>query len=203
MTPQAALIDIGNVLLSFDFESALKRLVPEDAPDPMQRIESLLERKDEYETGRIPEDEFIEWASGKLGFTGSADTFRDIWRSIFEPIPVMWKTMERLKQQGLRLYLFSNINSIHGPYVLESYPVVKHFDGRVFSYEVGAIKPDPAIYNIALEQHGLDASTTLYIDDLPQNITTGRSLGLPSHQYDLHRHEDLERWLEELLPHGD
>jgi FMN phosphatase YigB (HAD superfamily) len=200
MTPKAALIDIGNVLLSFDFESALVRLVPPGDPDPMKRVDSLLERKDDYEAGRIPEDEFISWASERLAFTGSADSFRETWRSIFDPIPAMWKTIAALKARGLRLFLFSNINSIHGPWAIDTYEVMNHFDGRVFSYEVGSLKPEPEIYHAALQLHDLQPETTLYIDDLPANIATGRDLGFPSHQYDYQDHKALEDWLAQLFP---
>lgn len=67
---KAALIDIGNVLLHVDFETSLKRLVPEELADPRGRIESLLEKKDEFEAGRIDDDEYIAWASKKLSFEG-------------------------------------------------------------------------------------------------------------------------------------
>jgi FMN phosphatase YigB (HAD superfamily) len=199
-TPEAALIDIGNVLLSFDFESALLRLVPDTTPDPLQRVLSLLERKDAFESGQIPEEKFIAWASERLGFTGSADTFRETWRSIFEPIHPMWDAIAAMKAAGLRLFLFSNINSIHGPWILETYPVMDHFDGHVFSYEVGAIKPDPTIYHTAMRMHDLRPETTLYIDDLPANIATGQDLGLPSHQYNLHDHDSFLTWLTPQLP---
>ena len=199
MPPNAALIDIGNVLLAFDFESALLRLVPPDSPAPLARVHSLLERKDDFETGRIPEDEFIAWASERLGFSGSADTFRHAWRSIFQPIPAMWEAIATMKAHGLRLFLFSNINSIHGPWILDTYEVMQHFDGRVFSYEVGSLKPDIPIYEAALQLHDLQPESTLYLDDLPANIATGRALGFPSHQYDLHNHQAFQSWLHHHL----
>jgi putative hydrolase of the HAD superfamily len=199
MRPKAALVDIGNVLLSFDFESALLRLVPEDTSDPLLRVHSLLERKDEFESGEIAEDEFISWASGKLDFTGSPGTFRDTWRSIFQPIKPMWEAIAAMKTAGLRLFLFSNINVIHGPWVQQTYAVMNLFDGRVFSYEVGSLKPETAIYETAFQLHNLKPETTLYIDDLPENIATGRELGLSCHQYDLHNHPTFGSWLTKQL----
>ena len=46
-------LDIGRVLLDFDFESSLARLLPPGTPDPHGAAQRLLERKDEFETGRI------------------------------------------------------------------------------------------------------------------------------------------------------
>lgn len=199
-SPNAALIDVGNVLLTFDFEPALLRLVPDGtAPEALQRVHRLKERQDAFESGHIPEAEFIAWASEQLGFTGSADSFCDAWQSIFEPIPAMWESIAAMKAAGLSLYLFSNTNSIHARWFLNSYEVMTHFDGAILSHEVGALKPDPAIYEIALRTHGLRPETTLYVDDLPENIATGEAMGLLTHQYQLHQHAAFSTWLNQHL----
>lgn len=189
------LYDIGRVLLDFDFESSLSRLLPEDCADPRARLERLLERKDEFETGRIGTDEYIEWALGVLGSEAGADRFRDAWRGIFTPNEPMWKCVRKLAARGHRLILFSNINSIHSPWIFENYPEFSLFDAAVLSYEVGAIKPHAEIYQHALDKHGLDPGSTLYIDDLPENIAAGRAHGLHCWQYDLRDHASFEKWL--------
>ena len=201
MTPPTdALVDLGMVLYTFDFESALKRLVPPDAPDPDQRIASLLARKDEFETGRISRGDYISWASGQLGFDGSADSFCDTWNSIFTPNRPMWDALLAARQRGLRLILFSNTNSIHGPWFLETEPFVRSFDDIIFSYEVGAVKPHPDIYHHAIATHQLVPQRTLYIDDLPENIATGRDLGFLSHQYDHRHHDAFLTWFHSHFP---
>jgi FMN phosphatase YigB (HAD superfamily) len=62
------------------------------------------------------------------------------------------------------------------------------------------IKPHPPIYQHAVDTHDLDPQSTLYIDDLPQNIATGREFGFHCHQYDLRNHAAFERWLAFLHP---
>ena len=41
------LYDIGRVLLDFDFESSLSRLLPAGIANPRERLERLLARKDD------------------------------------------------------------------------------------------------------------------------------------------------------------
>jgi hypothetical protein len=53
------LFDIGKVLLDFHFEPSLASLLPSGTPDPERRLELLLERKDDFESGRIPRDHYI------------------------------------------------------------------------------------------------------------------------------------------------
>ena len=189
------LFDIGRVLLDFDFESSLARLLPCDCTDPNERLCHLLERKDAFESGEIHADDYIPWALGVLSSQSTHDEFRHAWQQIFTPNEPMWETVRKLSAAGHRLILFSNTNAIHCPWVFEAYPEFSLFDGAVLSFEVGTIKPHRPIYQHAVDAHALDPATTLYIDDLPQNIATGRDFGFHCHQYDLNDHGAFERWL--------
>ncbi len=77
------LYDIGRVLLDFDFESSISRLVPPDCDDPGGRMERLLSRKDEFEAGRIPVEEYVNWAIEVLGSDAPPEEFRFRWQRIF------------------------------------------------------------------------------------------------------------------------
>jgi putative hydrolase of the HAD superfamily len=189
------LFDIGRVLLDFDFESSLARLLPPTCDGAHERLSRLLERKDEFEAGAVDPESYINWALGILGSDAGHDGFREAWRRIFTPNEPMWQEVRRLNSAGHRLILFSNTNAIHCPWMFEAFPGFSHFHGAVLSFEVGAIKPDPPIYQHAIDAHALDPTTTLYIDDLADNIATGREFGFHCHQYNLNDHPAFERWL--------
>ena len=189
------LFDIGRVLLDFHFENSLARLLPDGTADADQRLALLLDRKDDFESGRIHQDEYIPWAIERLGSPIDADGFIHAWRDIFTPVDPMWRTVERLAADGHRLILFSNTNSIHCPWIFENYDVFRHFPEAVLSYEVNAMKPDDAIYEHAVARHGLKPAETLYIDDLAANCETGRRFGFRTWQYDLNDHPAFEAWL--------
>jgi putative hydrolase of the HAD superfamily len=189
------LYDIGRVLLDFDFEGSLARILPPDCPDPKERLSHLLDRKDEFESGAIDPDEYIDWALGMLGSKVSHAEFRHAWQRIFTPNRPMWERVRQLNAAGHRLILFSNTNAIHCPWVFEEYPEFSLFDAAVLSYEVGAIKPHPPIYQNAIDTHSLVPESTLYIDDLPENIATGREFGFHCFQYDLKDHAAFDQWL--------
>jgi hypothetical protein len=101
------------VLLDFDFESSLSRLLPATVADPAARLERLLERKDEFETGRITIDAYIAWALEVTGSDATADEFCHAWQQIFTPCEPMWRCVRQLAKEGHRLILFSNTNGIH------------------------------------------------------------------------------------------
>lgn len=193
------LFDIGRVLLDFDFETSLAKLLPHGTPDTAERLARLIERKDEFEAGGVDADTYITWALEVLGSEASVEDFRHAWRNIFTPNEPMWRVVRKLAAEGHRLILFSNINPIHCPWIFEEFPEFSLFNGGVLSFETGFIKPDARIYDYAIATHGLDPANTLYIDDLPPNIATGRSLGFPSWQYELNDHGAFEVWLDKEM----
>lgn len=189
------LFDIGRVLLDFDFESSISRLFPAGISAATERMNLLLERKDEFETGRIQVDEYIDWALEVIGSNATPDEFRHAWQQIFTPNEPMWRRVRQLAADGNRLILFSNINGIHWPWVTEEFPELTLFNDAVLSFKTGFIKPQPEIYHHAIGSHGLVPSETFYIDDLAPNIATGRQLGFRCWQYALNDHAAFESWL--------
>lgn len=192
------LFDIGNVIVGVDFIPALKRLVPPEIKNVDARLNQILERKDEFEAGRISSDVYFPWASEILGFTGSHEEFIEAWLDIFTPNPPMWECIETLHEAGHRLILFSNINDPHKEFLMKHYLVFQCFTGGVFSYQTGHIKPEAEIYQLAIKQYGLTANATGYIDDLPANISGGQKAGFICHQYSASRHDDFLNWITKI-----
>lgn len=197
--PDAALFDIGNVLVHLNFEGPLAELLPSGTSDPDGRLQTLLTRKDELESGRMHEDEFITWAAAHLGFEGSHERFLEAWNAIFLPNHAMWPVASFLRSLGTRIILFSNTNPMHARWLLDNYEVFEEFQDRVFSHEVGSIKPEPEIYEHAIREFNLKPENTLYIDDLPENIAKGKEFGFRSHQYAFERHHEFVQWFDDEL----
>jgi len=196
------LFDIGRVLLDFDFERSLSRLLPEGVEQPRERLRRLLERKDELESGQVEADDYITWALEVMGSEATHEQFREAWCDIFTVNEPMWRRVRQLKAAGHKLVLFSNINAIHVPWIYEAYPEMDLFDGAVMSFEVGCIKPQPEIYRHAIEAHDMQPAQTLYIDDLEENVAAGRAAGFTSWQYELNNHAAFEQWLDKMLQQG-
>ena len=57
------------------------------------------------------------------------------------------------------------------------------FDDIIISYEVGLIKPDPAIFDLALSRLGISAHDTVFIDDRIKNIHGARQHGIHAIHY--------------------
>lgn len=57
-------------------------------------------------------------------------------------------------------------------------PVDELFDAVVDSSDVGMRKPDPRIYEVALERLGAEPEITVFVDDTHENVTVAEELGM-------------------------
>jgi len=196
------LFDIGRVLLDFDFESSLIRLIPKGIDKPDERIKQVLQYKDALECGQTSPVYFADLALRVLESEATTEQFYQAWRQIFTVNELMWHCVRKLANNNHSLILISNINAIHCPWIFTTYPEFSYFEHKILSFEVGTLKPEPAIYQYAINQYQLNPAETIYIDDQLQNIATGQEFGFQCWQYNLNQHEAFEAWLTEILTTG-
>ena len=76
-------------------------------------------------------------------------------------------------------------------------------DDFVLSFEVGAVKPDPRIFETALARLGVNASDALMVGDSEENDGGARALGIGFALVDpLHTDERPTGLIEALRDHG-
>ncbi len=193
------LFDIGRVLLDFDFESSLTRLLPPDTKDSSERIKRILQQKDTLESGQISPEHYTNWAISILANNVTATQFREAWQQVFTANDAMWQCVQNLANDGHQLILISNISALHWPWIHQTYPNFSYFHATILSFEIGYLKPQPEIFQHAITTYHLNPESTVYIDDMPQNIEAGRQFGFQCWQYDLNHHQTFECWLKNIL----
>lgn len=92
------------------------------------------------------------------------------------------RLLEAAKSAGVRIALVSNASRALAK-TLERHSVDTLADDVICSAEVGAAKPDPAIFEIALHRTGASAARVVYIDDVPGWAAVARSCGMTSIVY--------------------
>lgn len=92
------------------------------------------------------------------------------------PAMVAWQ--KQLKSAGLRTGILSNMGDTVLASIEREYAWLADFDVRVWSFQLGIAKPDPAIYRYILEKLGTRAEETVFIDDKPINIDAANRLGM-------------------------
>src|SRR5690606_33688103 len=92
--------------------------------------------------------------------------------------PLVEESLLDQLRPGVRTAILSNTNELHWDWVVERYPLVRRFKTAVLSHEDGAMKPEAAIYEAALEAVGARAEQCFFTDDRPDNIEGARALGI-------------------------
>lgn len=62
--------------------------------------------------------------------------------------------------------------------LMRRFGIEKFYDVFVSSADVGILKPDPRIYEYALNQMGLRANETMLVDDQAVNVEAANGLGM-------------------------
>jgi putative hydrolase of the HAD superfamily len=183
---KALIFDLGKVLVNFDFKRAyqtLSKLCPLEPSEIPKRLATtgLPER---LETGLIEPAEFVEQICATLNlrkdydFEGFCRDFSCIFAEELVP-----ESMIQALAARYRLVLLSNTNAIHFPLLCENYPLLRHFQHRVLSYEVKAMKPSPKIYQAALERAGCIPGECFYTDDIAEYVEAARRMGIDAVQF--------------------
>lgn len=94
-------------------------------------------------------------AASQLGISLTPAKRQDLTRALelelssIEPFSEALEAISSLQSAGLKLGICSNLASSYGPVIRKLFP---DLDGYAFSYQVGAIKPDPIIYHAICSQ---------------------------------------------------
>jgi putative hydrolase of the HAD superfamily len=97
-----------------------------------------------------------------------------------------WKTMnpgtlalmEDIKKAGFRLGILSNMPYDFLAWGRAHIPVFTGVDAAVFSCELKAVKPEPAIYEELKNRLGCGYGEIVFFDDLLDNINAAKNLGI-------------------------
>ena len=195
-SPQAFLFDIGNVLVTFDFEPAFAEARKRSSRPTLEGFQQIERLKQRLESGQIDDQSFIDGAMEAIAFEGDAADFRQLWNDVFSPNPPMWEVVEQLAGR-FPLYLLSNTSGMHMEHLRSTYEVLRHFDDGIYSHSAGCMKPGEEIFQQAIERFDLAPAATVYIDDLPDNVVTGVRLGFDTMAYSPRRHDAFLRGLAE------
>jgi glucose-1-phosphatase len=136
-----------------------------------------------YELGLLSDEEFLAGISREIGVNLRQSEFLEAWNCIFGKKPLLSDKLLSELSQRYPLWVVSNTNKMHFGFIRERYRFLRHFQGWILSYEVGAAKPDPAIFSHALGRAQIAASEVLFIDDQLDNVESARILGMDAFQF--------------------
>ena len=185
------IFDYGNVIFRIDFRRAQQSFVDLG----IKNVEEFFSHSghhpifNEFEKGLISPAEFRDGIRKLANHPSLSDVEIDsAWNSLLIGVPAGNHEVLLAAKSKYRTFLLSNNNQIHYEWIMD-YLNREHglasnevfFEKDYYSHLMGMRKPDANIFEYVIEKHDLNVSETLFIDDSPQHLRTGASLGLNTH----------------------
>lgn len=82
-----------------------------------------------------------------------------------------------VRDTDLGVFALSNWSAETFPVAEERFAFLSRFDDRIISGHEGVIKPEPAIFELALERFGLEPNTAVFLDDVEVNVEAANANG--------------------------
>ena len=178
---RAIFFDLGNVLVSLDTGKFVRKMMSLSGLGAEQlRAGFAGDLVPRYECGLLDTSEFLEQLCRRLGVQITESDFAAVWTGLFHDELLIPEDLIRKLAREYQLWAISNTNKMHFEFIRSHYRFLDCFRGWILSYEVGAAKPDPAIFLRGLERAGIGALEGLFIDDQMANVESARSLGIDS-----------------------
>jgi putative hydrolase of the HAD superfamily len=176
------------------------------------RVLSLAPSRDELQEFAtlvgVPEPPFYEiYSATRLDYDAGRADFRQHWQAfadaagvqlrpaqverIAEMETLMWLRVNpemlalarEIKAHGVRTAILSNIP--HDLLVaVRKFGWLDEFQVKIWSCELGIVKPDPAIYRSCLDALDCRAQRALFLDDRANNVEAARALGMEAHIFE-------------------
>ena len=181
------IFDLGGVFLNIDFSLTSKAFIDlgvfqfnemftQHFSNPLFEL---------LETGKITEAEFYEAFRQETKMPLTNEQIKNAWNALLLDFPsdrIDW--LENIANK-YQVFLFSNTNQIHYNHFIEYFAAQfpgKNFDSffikAYYSQFLGLRKPYPESFQAILDEQGLHAEETLFIDDTFKNIEAAQALGL-------------------------
>ena len=179
--PRAVIFDVGRVLFDWNLRFLYERLIPDDeALDAFLGDVVTAEWHFQHDAGRP----FAETSAELIAeYPHHADLIRALGPRFNETIggamPGMAELVADLHAADVPLYAITNFSGEFWPPFREREAAFfAPFRDVVVSGDEKLIKPDPAIYRLALDRFGLKAEDTAFVDDVPANVDGAAAVGM-------------------------
>lgn len=177
--------DLGGVIIDLDVQGTLSAFLELGFPKELLNYPEnfYTDVFFNYETGKVSTAEFRDSLRRISGVNFSDRAFDEAWNSMLSRIPEKRTHILRTLAGHYRLYLLSNTCSLHVEYFtplfrkVAGFGLSEVFSHCFYSHEIGMSKPDREVFQHVLDEAGILAEETLFLDDSIQNIKAARAMG--------------------------
>ena len=184
--PRSIVFDVGNVLVDWNPRAFFARHIANARTlDRFLSEVATLEWHSQHDAGRAFADTAAELITR---FPEHAEHIR-LWGDRFDEqlgdvLPGIAALVADLVAADIPLYAITNFSHEFWPaFAKREAALLASFRDILVSGEVKLIKPDPAIYALALDRFGLLPDEALFVDDREENVAAAETGGFLGHVF--------------------
>lgn len=184
---EAVVFDLGGVLVDWDPRHLYRRLLADDAA-----VEAFLaeigfdEWNHRMDSGERRWDEAVAELSERFPHHREliASYPARFLETLAGPVRGTLEVLDELHRAGrVRLLALTNWSAETFRLARDELDFLHRFEAVVVSGEERVAKPDPAIFGLLVDRHGLDPETTLLVDDREVNVAAAVQVGMQGHVF--------------------
>jgi glucose-1-phosphatase len=182
------IFDLGGVLFDIDYKLTQDAFIKLGSTADFREVYSQQQQAgifDEFEKGNITPAQFREGLRKWLPAGTTDPEIDNAWCALLIGFPHHKVELLNKLKGKYKLYLLSNTNEIHLPEVMKMIDNMhapgqmgKLFLKEYYSCRMKLRKPEKDIYETVTKENNLTPETTLFVDDLIQNIEGAKVTGL-------------------------
>ncbi len=177
--------DIGKVLFEWDLRHLFAKLI-----DDEQELEYFVSNvvtpqwHFQHDAGRPLSEMTAERTAEFPEYAALIDAYATrLNETIPGPIEGSLEIVSELAERSVPLFAITNFGAEFWDIFRPTQPIFDHFGDIVVSGVEKLIKPDPAIYALALQRFGLQPGEAIFIDDNHDNVVSARQNGFAAHHF--------------------
>ena len=181
----AVVFDVGKVLFEWDLRHLFAKLITDK--DELEYFVAHVVTPEwhfQHDAGRALDDmvaervaEFPKYAAWIAAY---ASRFNE---TIPGPITGSLEIVEELAERDVPLFAITNFGAEFWDSFRPTQPIFDRFQDIIVSGVEKLVKPDPAIYALALQRFGLKPGEAIFIDDNHDNVISARQNGFVAHHF--------------------
>lgn len=185
--PTAVVFDLGGVLIDWNPRYLFRSVFRGDDVAMEQFLGEVAtpEWNAEQDRGRSWADGLALLVDRHPEHRATIEAYGTRWlETIGGPIEPTVAVLSDLRRAGrVRLLALTNWSAETFALARPQFAFLEWFEGIVVSGDERVIKPDPAIFRILVERHGLDPAGTVYVDDVAANVRAAAALGFDAIEF--------------------
>jgi 2-haloacid dehalogenase len=177
--------DVGKVLFEWDLRHLFAKLI-----DDQSELDWFLsnvvtpEWHFQHDAGRPLAEMAAELVALHPAYASHINAYRSRFNeTIPGAVEGSFDIVRELSERRVPLFAITNFGAEFWDMFRPTQPIFDHFGDIIVSGFEKMVKPDPAIYALALKRFGLQPNEAIFIDDNLDNIISARANGFVAHHF--------------------